>query len=668
MIDPTTRCPSRVILLTGVLVLLLIGAVPAVLALADCPSGCSCLLPADAGKYNYGYCGGKQQLCNYDSTQQAMYCYTNPPAATCPSGCECLSDAAAKATFGSYVKCSESTCGVEQTAVAVIPRYCVKKAPAVTITIQTLTLVPAPSCPTGCECMPEAQVQQQPNVYVRCSDTPCSQVVTGSAVIKNYCYQKTQTTVCPQGCTCMAEAKAAAVYGSYERCSDTLCSSAPNTAAAAGAAPAPEYCFRQKVTLTVCPASFDCMSEAAAKQNYGNYKKSSDTVCGYDQYTAAQVPKYCIAKVETPAATATPAATCPSGCSCMAIEDAKKMNYNYCSNVQTACGYDASQRQLFCFGPYTAPACTYDPKTNACTGSCSQGYSCGIAYSTKDDSGKVTTVCNCIPPAVSQCTYDKEKGCVGTCPNGGQCMKLGQTQSAASNAATTLCGCQNADCYFDYALDTCAGKCSVGTETCQINTIYRNAVTGKTEYAECHCKGMLGTVQSLITAQTVTTTPTVVNCVNDPATGQCSGSCPQGQMCGSTDCTIDNSGRKTCTNCRCIGGDCACDSVSGGCQGSCPEGQTCWMFGTTTDSLGKNICARCECRETCRPDASGNCIGSCPGGGPCTQIKTTDPATGQAKVSCACGPTGAVPAATPAPAPDIFSAIGNFFKSLFGIK
>ena len=622
MIDPTTRCPSRVILLTGVLVLLLIGAVPAVLALADCPSGCSCLLPADAGKYNYGYCGGKQQLCNYDSTQQAMYCYTKPPAASCPSGCECLSDAAAIATFGSYVKCSESTCGFEQTAVALIPRYCVKKAPAVTVTIQTLTLVPAVTCPTGCECMPEAQAQQQPNVYVRCSDTPCSQVVTGSAVIKNYCYQKTQTTVCPQGCTCMAEAKAAAVYGSYERCSDTLCSSSPNTAAAAGAAPAPEYCFRQKVTLSVCPASFDCMSEATAKQTYGNYKKSSDTVCGYDQYTAAQVPKYCIAKVETPAATATPAATCPSGCSCMAIEDAKKMNYNYCSNVQTACGYDASQRQLFCFGPYTPPACSYDPQTNACTGSCSQGNSCGIAYSTKDDSGKVTTVCNCIPPPVSQCTYDKEKGCVGTCQNGGQCMKLGQTQSASSNAATPLCGCQNADCYFDYALDTCAGKCSVSTETCQINTIYRNAVTGKTEYAECHCKGAGGG----LTATGVTMVPVLPT----PSPGAV----------------------------------CACDANTGSCTGTCTAPQSCVI--TTWAPGADKICTACECKDVCRLDDQGQCTGTCPNNGACNLMTKVDTATGKELRSCHCeAGTAQTP---PAPAPDILTVIGNFFKSLFGMK
>ena len=602
------------ILLAGLIILLLIGVIPPALALADCASGCSCMLPADANKLNYGYCGAKQQLCGYDRTQQAMYCYTNPPATTCPSGCECLSDAAAKATFGNYVKCSETACGAEQTAAAVIPRYCVKAAPVTTVTTQT--------CPTGCECMAEAQAQQQPNLYVRCSDTPCSQVVTGSAVIRNYCYKKTQTTVCPQGCTCMAEAKASAVYGSYERCSDTLCSSSPNTGTAAGAAPAPEYCFRQKVIATTCPAGFECMSEATAKQNYGNYQKSSDTVCGYDQYTAAQVPKYCIAKAETPAATATPAATCPSGCSCMAAEDAKNKNYNYCNNVQTACGYDASQRQLFCFGSYTPPACSYDPNTNACTGSCPQGNSCGIAYSVKDDSGKLTAVCSCLPPAVSQCTYDKEKGCTGTCPNGGQCMKLGQTQSATSNVATPLCGCQNADCYFDYSLDTCAGKCSVSTETCQINTIYRNAVTGKTEYAGCHCKGtgisLTSTLGTLVPGVTTTS----------PAAA------------------------------------CACDATSGSCTGTCPSPQSCVI--TTWAPGADKMCTTCECKDVCRLDDQGQCTGTCPNNGVCKLMTKVDTTTGKEVRSCNCE-AGTAPA-TQAPPADIFTAISNFFKSLFGMK
>jgi hypothetical protein len=38
MNDPVTRCPSRTVLLTGMLVLLLIGAVPAVLAPAKAPA------------------------------------------------------------------------------------------------------------------------------------------------------------------------------------------------------------------------------------------------------------------------------------------------------------------------------------------------------------------------------------------------------------------------------------------------------------------------------------------------------------------------------------------------------------------------------------------------------------------------------------------------------
>ena len=647
-------------------VLLLVILCVTVSSAADCPAGCSCLSPADAKAKGYDPCGGQLTLCGYDRAQQAMYCYGSPAQPTCPSDCECLSEAAAKEKFGTYAKCSDAVCGYEQTAAALIPRYCVKKAPAVAVTILTVTLVQAPACPTGCECMPEAQALQQPNVYVRCSDTPCSQVVTGSSIIKSYCYRKSQPVVCPQGCECMSEAKAKAVYGNYERCSETPC-----TTTAAGAAPAPEYCFRQKVTPSVCPAGCDCLSEATAKQNYGNYKKCSETVCGYDQTTAAQVPKYCIAKVEVPAATATPVAACPSGCSCMGVEDAKKMNYNYCNNVQTACGYDASQRQLFCFGPYTPPTCSYDPKANACMGSCSQGYSCGIVYSAKDDSGRVTTVCSCIPPPVSQCTYDKEKGCVGTCPNGGQCMKLGVTQSAASNAATPLCGCQIANCYFAYALDTCVGKCPLSGEACQLNTIYRNAVTGKTEYAECHCKGAEKIMGTITPVGTITSP--AQPCGSDPVSGGCIGVCPANQICGSYDCTIDSSGRKICTNCRCIG--CEFDQVSGSCRGHCPEeGTTCNCNEWTTDSAGKVGCrveSGCSCRRMCTPDAAGGCSGECPFGGNCAVINYITDKDGVARPTCGCGATGATPAATPTPSGkgiDVFRSIGDFFRNLFGWK
>jgi len=627
MIDPTTRCPSRVFLMTGVLVLLLIGAVPAVLALADCPAGCSCMLPADAKRYDYGYCGGKQQICGYDRTQQAMYCYATPTATSCPSGCECLSDAAAKSRFGSYVKCSESACGFEPTAVAMIPRYCVKKAPDIPVTSQTTTLVPAPVCPAGCECIPEAQAQQQPNTYMRCSETPCSQLVTGSALIKNYCYKKTQTTVCPQGCTCMPEAKAKEAYGTYERCSDTLCSSAPNTATAAGAAPAPEYCFRQKVAPSVCPQGCDCITPDDAKAKYGVIPdRCSSDICGYYQpVTAANaaVAKYCFRK---PAGTTPAPEVCPSGCSCMAVEDAKKLEYsvNYCNNVQTSCGYDNLQRPLFCFGPYTPaqPTCVYDTEKNTCAGSCSEGYSCGLVYAKKDDAGKVTEgACRCIPPPVSSCVYDTAKNtCAGTCPNGGQCTQVGLSQNVGA-APVPQCGCPNAVCYFDYAKDNCAGTCPGSNGACQLNTMYRNAVTGKTEYADCHCKGK-------------------------PAGG------------GTSETATPPAGSS-----------CTCDP-SKGCTGSCPEGLTCYMTETTTDALGKISCSACNCKEICRLAPDGTCTGGCPDGSPCVLQTYTDPASGASKSGCGCGGAAPAGAAAPAkaPAPDVFTAIGNFFKSLFGWK
>jgi len=49
---------------------------------------------------------------------------------------------------------------------------------------------------------------------------------------------------------------------------------------------------------------------------------------------------------------------CPTGCTCMAVEEAKKLGYDFCQKQLTECGKDASGNILYCFGQ---PAATPVP-------------------------------------------------------------------------------------------------------------------------------------------------------------------------------------------------------------------------------------------------------------------------------------------------------------------
>jgi hypothetical protein len=596
----------------------------------SCPQGCSCMPAGQAANMQYVRCSDATNPCGYDSAKQPLYCY-KPPATTCPSGCECLSDSDAKAKYGSYVRCSETSCGVSSaTIAAMVPKYCVKSAPTGTFTLQTLTLVPTPTCPSGCECMPESTAAQQPNMYVRCSDTACSQVVTGSAVIRNYCYRKATTsapTACPSGCSCMPEAKAKEAYGSYERCSETPCSA--GSATTATAASAPDYCFRAKTTPSVCPDGCDCITPDDAKLKFGFLPdRCSSEICGYYQTVTTAAPsiaKYCF-KRPTVTSTVTSSPVCPDGCTCLSKEEGVKYGFPACKGVTTICGYDNNKMPLYCFEKVPNTQCYYDYQMNSCTGSCVQGSSCGLVYSKKDDIGKViSAVCNCIPPTTTSCTYDKDKNaCTGTCASGGQCIQVGLSQTGVATPVP-MCGCEATKCYFDYAKDGCVGSCGDTAETCQLNTMYKDAA-GKTTYAECHCKAK-GEVPLLTGVSPFVITPTT-------ATGQ----------------------------------PCGCSAAANACAGDCAAGQVCFMTGTTTDASGKNICSTCECKAVCQLDAAGSqCSGYCPQNGACQMFTDKDPTTGATKVSCGCGGTGVTPAQT-AKAPDVITSIGNFFKSLFGMK
>jgi hypothetical protein len=285
-----------------------------------------------------------------------------------------------------------------------------------------------------------------------------------------------------------------------------------------------------------------------------------------------------------------------------------------------------------------------------------------------------------VPVQVTGCSYSKEKqGCTGTCMGNAGCVVVGTEKNTATGEETPVCKCQAGSCYFDYSLDTCVGSCPSTGQNCQVNTMSKDPLTGKTLFAECHCKaGEAGpAVTSPVTSRTIvpdlsaaTTMTYTQPCGSDAATGGCSGACPADQPCGSYDCTIDSTGRKVCTNCRCLG--CEFDQASGSCRGYCAkEGTTCECTGYTTDSSGKLVCSSgCSCRTTCRQDAAGGCSGECPGGGTCTVTGYITGKAGAPSPVCGCGAAGTTaPAAKSAnQGGEVIRSIGDFFRNLFGWK
>jgi hypothetical protein len=621
-----------VLLLACTLVLLL---VPPVLA-ADCPSGCSCLLPDDAKKLGYDLCSGKQVLCSYDSAQRPMYCYQTPVTlvavtrtlvpvtattavpSTCPTGCDCLTDEQARLKYGTFGHCSETPCAKAVTGSTTLLAYCSKPTTPV-----------YPACPSGCTCMNELQARERYGTYERCSNTQCAATTTATSNYPPYCYRQSVTPqpVCPSGCDCLTEAQAKAKFGenAYTRCSADVCGSEAMTTAAGVVS---KYCFKPTPVTAVCPSGCDCLTEDQAKVKFGEnaYSRCTATSCGSESMTTAAmvISKYCFQR----SAAVLPATQCPSGCACMSEADAKGKGYPACRGVRTSCGYKEDQTPLFCFEVVPSTTCTYNYQNNACTGTCQQGYSCSMIAQEKDATGAVKYgVCGCQPPATG-CAYNANlNACTGTCSEG-TCVVTGK-KTDASGAVTIVCGCESPACYFDYAKDACTGTCTAGTGVCQLNTIYRDT-TGKTLYGECHCKGAEQTpVTVTVTKTTVTPTKT-----QQPGTAPC-----------------------TCT--------------AGTCTGSCPDGQICWMTATATDAIGKISCTECACKETCVLTAANECTGSCPDGTPCTRVVYRDEATGVEKVGCQCGGTTGAPAATtkaPGAAPNIVSAITSFFRSLFGMK
>jgi hypothetical protein len=430
--------------------------------------------------------------------------------------------------------------------------------------------------------------------------------------------QQETTPVCPDNCGgCMNEADAKAKYGpfNYTKCSDKVCGY-DQTATSSYAQP--KYCFRPTVTVTptpqVCKEGCYCVQEAEAKAKFGsgNYNRCDPNgqPCGYDQSAASAngIPKYCF----RPTVTVTPTpAVCPQGCTCTTNGTAVEKGLSFCGGKLTSCGYNENKQPRYCFNEVPSPTCVYDYQKNVCSGTCQQGYTCGLLASEKDANGKVVyAACGCTGQPTTPCTYDAQKNaCTGTCQTGAACSVVGKNVDEKTGATMPVCGCPpQSSCTYNYDKEACVGTCTVTGENCQLNTIYRDPTTGKVTYAECHCKGGGGTPDT---------------CAFN-ADNYCVGTCAQGGQCANTS-VYDASGKLTFI-CTCAGG------------------------------------------SNCALTANNECTGTCVTGAPCARIVTKDD-SGQEKVSCVCG--GSQPG-TPvgvAPRPQgLFEGLFSFFNKLFGGK
>jgi hypothetical protein len=751
---------------------------------ASCPSGCSCLRPADAKEKGYDPCGGQLSACGYDIYQKTMYCYktslsltlrtlpplsiattttqpqgnclagcscmmesaakdkfqgvyrkcgndpcytvvtgaaqvsaycfgpgtvtTTPTPAPCSGeGCSCISEATAKAKGGSWSKCSPDICGYEQStatfaAAAQVPKFCMRQQ-------ETTTPTPATVCKAGCACLSNAQAKERYGTYTQCSPDVCgyeqSTQTTAAYQVPKYCVQQGTTPVCPEGCSCISESDAK--LKGLDKCDpkENPCGyqSVAGTANTA-ANRIPLYCYKTGMTTItpqpVCEKGCYCLKPDEAKEKFGptNYERCKPEPCSSDQ------SRYCFRPLVTP--TPTPA-VCPQGCVCTTDEIAKLKGLTPCRGQRTSCGYNSDKQPLYCFEQVPSPTCVYDYQKNACTGTCPEGYTCGLLASRQDATGKVEyavcgctgqptgqctfdkekqtctgtcqsgatcaivgkkvddktgevyVVCGCPKPSTGQCAYDREKqACTGTCDNGAACAVTGKKTDDAGNVYV-FCGCpQPSSCSYDYSKEACVGTCTATGDICQLNTIYRDPTTGKVTYAECHCKGGGGVPDT---------------CAFN-ADHYCVGTCPQGGQCANTS-VVDASGKMTFV-CTCAGGQvpetCTCDMTTGSCTGSCADNRACTMVEHTTDNAGKVICSKCECRDTCVLTANNECSGTCSTGAPCARMVTKDD-SGNEKVSCICGGTQPGTPAGVAPSPQGFfegisKGIISFFNKLFGGK
>jgi len=535
-------------------------------------------------------------------------------AASCPSGCSCLQPAVAKEK--GYDPCSGqlSRCGYD---IYQKEMYCFKtpQLSLVPRTLQTLVIAATTTqpgtCAAGCTCMLEADAKEKFGSYSRCSETPCYTIITGSASLKAYCFRQgisptTTTPVpsCPQGCTCISDAIAKQRYGDYTRCSADICGYEQDQTV--------KYCIKQGSTTPTCPEGCSCISEATAKAKGGSWSRCSADVCGYETSTATlaavvQVPKYCMKQEET-----TP--VCPEGCNCLTDAMAKERYGTFTRCSADVCGYQLS-------APTNALASNQIPK-----------------YCVK---GGSTPVC----PDGCACISDEDaklKGLTDRCDNSQTPCGFRLVAGASNTAATRVP-------LYCYKIPTTSPVCPQGCYCMQ--EADARLKFGSNNYTRCQAD-TCGYDPSATTANGIpkycfrpTNTPVPSVCPEGCTCTTNATAVEKGlTFCGGTliSCGYDNNKQPLfCFN-EVSTPDCVYDYQKNVCSGTCDQGSTCGLLASKKDASGKFVYGACGCTgqptAPCTFDTQKNaCTGTCQAGAVCAVVgKNVDEKTGATIPVCGC--------------------------------
>ena len=249
--------------------------------------------------------------------------------------------------------------------------------------------------------------------------------------------------ICPAGYDCMTDADAMAQLGTYAKYPGAVCGYKQSTATMAAVVQIPEYCVKKVETPTpsVCPAGCSCMVESAAKDKFGIYLRCSDTPCASAVTGAAQINAYCFRQ-----GTTTPGPSCPEGCNCISEATAKARYGDYTRCSPDICGYEQDQTPKYCI------------KQGSTTPTCPEGCTCLTDANAKEKYGTYTRcsaeVCGYETSTLTTAAYQVPKYCVKqgsapTCPDGCACIsdeaaKLKGLTARCDNSQTP-CGYQSVD-------------------------------------------------------------------------------------------------------------------------------------------------------------------------------------------------------------------------------
>lgn len=270
--------------------------------------------------------------------------------------------------------------------------------------------------------------------------------------------------ICPAGYDCMTDADATAQLGTYTKYSDAVCGYKQSTATLAAVVRIPEYCVKNVETPTpaVCPAGCSCMVESAAKDKFGVYTRCSDSPCASAVTGAAQINAYCF-RQGTITTTPTPAQICPAGCSCISEATAKAKGGSWSRCSADICGYEQSTATLAA----AVQVPKYCMKQQETTPVCPEGCTCLSDANAKARYGTYTrcTADVCGYEQSTQTTavvqipeYCVKQGTTPVCPDGCACIS---DEDAKLKGLTERCDNSQTPCGYrsvDATANTAANR------------------------------------------------------------------------------------------------------------------------------------------------------------------------------------------------------------------